>query len=83
MNVIPFIPCNSYVTKCHKTEPKSRRQIFTNQDSRELYIYIWSEIFRSPSEAKYGCQGGPKLRLFQSPTRSFMFMCYVKTALGD
>ena len=38
--------------------------------SREILpvssIYIWSEIFRSPSEAKYGDHGGPELRRFQS-----------------
>ena len=37
-----------------------------------VYIYIWSEIFGSPtgqklkSEAKHGRHGGPELRRFQS-----------------
>ena len=43
-------------------------------------IYIWSEIFRSPSEAKYG---GPNLRRLSLPTRSFMFTCIVKMEQGD
>ena len=45
-------------------------------------IYIWSEIFRSPSEAKYGGHGGPELIGFSTSTPSFIVTCYVKTAQG-
>ena len=59
-------------------------QIEIRVDCRSVSsMYIWSEMFRSPSESKYGGHGGLDLRRFQSPTRSFMFMCYVKTAQGD
>ena len=34
-------------------------------------IYIWSEIFRSPSEAQYGGHEGPELRRFQFPHAVF------------
>ena len=46
-------------------------------------IYIWSEIFRSPSEAKYmAAMEALSYVGFSPPTRSFMFTCYVKIAQG-
>ena len=45
-----------------------------------IYKYMWSEDFRSWSEAKLAANAwSPKLRQFQSSTRSFMFTCHVKT----
>ena len=43
----------------------------------ELYIYIWSEIFRLPSEVKYGAMEALSYDGFSPPTRSFMFTCFV------
>ena len=48
----------------------------------ELYIYIWSEIFRSPSEAKYGGHGGSELRRFQSPYAVFHVYALHKNRVG-
>ena len=51
-----------------------------------IYIYIWSEIFRSPdrakSEAKYGGHGGSKLRRFQSPCAIFTIRVNMKDRVG-
>ena len=50
------------------------------------YVYIWSEIFRSPdrakSEAKYGGHGGSKLRRFQSPCAIFTIHVNMKDRVG-
>ena len=51
-----------------------------------MYIYIWSEIFRSPdrvkSEAKYGGHGGSKLRPFESPCAIFTIHVNMKDRVG-
>ena len=49
------------------------------RDQWALYIYICSEIFRSPSEAKYG---GPELRQFQSPYTVFHVYVLWKNCTG-
>ena len=45
-------------------------------------IYIWSEIFRSPSETKYGGHGGSELLRFQSPYAVFHVYVLRKNRAG-
>ena len=47
-----------------------------------IYIYIWSEIFRSQSEAKHGSQWRPNLRQSQSPYAVFHVYVYSKNCAG-
>ena len=59
----------------------STYNILEHVTSYKLKASPRSEIFRSPSKAKYG--GALSYVGFSSPTRSFIFTCYVKTAQGD
>ena len=51
-----------------------------------IYIYIWSEIFRThdraKSEAKYGGHGDSKFRRFQSPCAIFTIRVNMKDRVG-
>ena len=69
-----FIGCWPWSIKGHTSE-------------LHIYIYIWSEIFRSPDRAKseackYGGHGGSKLRRFQSPCAIFTIRVNMKDRVG-
>ena len=65
--------------------PTTMTLLFATEASRSYpvsCIYIWSEIFKSPSETKYGGHRGPELRRFQSPYAVFYVYVLRKNRAG-